>query len=56
MISRDPEIASIGSNVYVTWIDVDPEELEFSDELFFKRSTNEGGSFGSTNKEYPWLP
>jgi hypothetical protein len=48
--SRDPDIASIGSKVYVTWIDTDLEEPDNNEEIFFKRSTNEGSSFGSTIK------
>jgi hypothetical protein len=48
--SSDPDIASIGSKVYVTWIDRDPE-IDFPEEIFFKRSTNEGSSFGSTIKD-----
>jgi hypothetical protein len=47
--SRDPEVAAIGNKVYVAWIDVDLD-FDFPDELFFRRSTNEGDSFGGTIK------
>jgi len=50
-VSEHPDIASIGSKVYVIWIDNDPTDPEFSQEIFFKRSTNEGSSFGSTIKD-----
>jgi hypothetical protein len=43
--SRTPQIAAVGNNVYVAWIDhFSPFEDE--NQVFFKRSTNEGASFG----------
>jgi hypothetical protein len=45
--STRPEIAVAGGNVYVIWVDESSGE---DHQLFFKRSTNDGASFGSVKK------
>jgi len=47
-ISDRPEIAVVGDNVYVVWVSSLPDED--SDQLFFKKSENNGASFGSLKK------
>jgi len=42
--TENPKIAASGSNVYVVWADESPGNFE----VLFKRSTNNGASFGST--------
>jgi hypothetical protein len=42
--STDPQIAAVGNNVYVAWLNHDSDDDHL---IFFKRSTNEGASFGS---------
>ena len=42
-----PQIAAIGSNVYVTWQDDTPAG---NDDIFFAVSNNNGTSFGTSNK------
>jgi hypothetical protein len=43
-VSTDPVVRASGNNVYVAWID----ETTGNQEIFFKRSTDQGSSFGST--------
>ena len=45
--SAHPDIAVDGDNVYVVWVSTIAEDQE---QLFFKRSTNDGASFGSVKK------
>jgi hypothetical protein len=47
--SGSPEIAVAGDNVYVVWVDVTFDGSDQS-QLFFKKSTNDGASFGSVKK------
>jgi len=48
-ISDRPEIAAVsGGNIYVVWVSSLPDED--SDQLFFKRSTNNGDTFSSVKK------
>ena len=42
--TENPKVAASGSNVYVVWADESPGNFE----VLFKRSTNNGESFGST--------
>jgi hypothetical protein len=42
--STDPQIAAVGNNVYVAWLNHDADD---DHKILFKRSTNEGASFGS---------
>jgi len=42
--TENPKVAASGSNVYVVWADESPGNFE----VLFKRSTNNGASFGST--------
>ena len=44
MIARDQHIAKEGNNVYVVW----SEGAGAHRDVYFKRSTNNGASFGST--------
>jgi hypothetical protein len=39
-----PQIAAVGNNVYVVWVEFVPQQD--GRQVFFKRSTNEGASFG----------
>jgi hypothetical protein len=49
--SEKPEIAVVGDNVYVVWVDASSDEQgDQQSQLFFKRSTNDGASFGSLKK------
>jgi hypothetical protein len=49
--SERPDIAVVGDNVYVVWDDASPDEQgNQQSQLFFKRSTNDGASFGSLKK------
>jgi len=50
-LSEKPEIAVVGDNVYVVWVDASSDEQgDQQSQLFFKRSTNDGASFGSLKK------
>jgi hypothetical protein len=42
--SRTPQIAAVGNNVYVAWVEFVSQQD--GNQVFFKRSTNEGASFG----------
>ena len=42
--SFDPDLDVTGKNVYVTWVDDTPG----NNDILFRKSTNEGNSFGST--------
>jgi hypothetical protein len=42
--SQNPQIAAIGNNVYVTWVDVTPAG---NNDIFFAASNNNGLSFGT---------
>ena len=44
--SEDPQIAASGNNVYVTWQDNTPGNID----IFFAASNNNGTSFGTSNK------
>ena len=49
--SERPDIAVVGDNVYVVWDDASPDEQgDQQSQLFFKKSTNDGASFGSLKK------
>ena len=48
--SHLPQIAVVGSNVYVVWDDVNVSGGSDESQLFFKRSTDGGASFGSVKK------
>ena len=45
-VSLNPQIATSGNNVYVTWQDGTPGNYD----IFFAASTNNGTSFWYTNK------
>ena len=47
-----PQIAVVGKNVYIVWVDIDIAQSSGPDEsqLFFKKSTNYGASFSSVEK------
>jgi hypothetical protein len=50
-LSERPDIAVVGDNVYVVWDDASSDEQgDQQSQLFFKRSTNDGASFGSLKK------
>ncbi len=42
--STNPQIAAVGNNVYIAWLNHDSDDDHL---ILFKRSTNEGASFGS---------
>jgi hypothetical protein len=44
--SSTPQIAAVGNNVYVAWVDSFPLPEPTNSQVIFKRSTNEGASFG----------
>jgi hypothetical protein len=46
--SIDPQMAVIGGNVYVVWRDTPGSAGTAANDIFFKRSTNSGASFGTT--------
>ncbi len=48
--SHLPQIAVVGNNVYVVWDDVNQSGGSDESQLFFKRSTDGGASFGSVKK------
>jgi hypothetical protein len=48
--SSIPQIAVVGNNVYVVWVDIDTAGGTDESQLFFKRSTDGGSSFGSLKK------
>jgi hypothetical protein len=49
--SQKPEIAVVGDNVYVVWVNtIFDEQGDQTSQLFFKKSTNNGASFGSLKK------
>jgi hypothetical protein len=47
-----PQIAVVGKNVYIVWVDIDKDDSSQPGEsqLFFKKSTNYGASFSSVKK------
>jgi hypothetical protein len=49
-LSQDPQIATSGNNVYVVWKDNTPYSFDKTHnwQIFFKKSTDGGASFGST--------
>jgi len=42
--STTPQIAAVGNNVYIAWLNHDADD---DHQILLKRSTNEGASFGS---------
>ena len=45
--SSIPQIAVVGNNVYVVWVDIDTAGGTDESQLFFKRSTDGGSSFAA---------
>ena len=45
-----PQIAVVGKNVYIVWVDIDNSSGPDESQLFFKKSTNYGASFSSVKK------
>jgi hypothetical protein len=49
-ISNTPDITAIGNNVYVVWTNSEEKGGNAQEQLFFKRSTDNGQTFGSVKK------
>ncbi len=49
-LSKDPQIAAFGNNVYVVWSDNTPTKFDktHNRQIFFKKSTDGGATFGGT--------
>jgi hypothetical protein len=45
--STTPQIAAVGNNVYIAWLNHDADD---DHQILLKRSTNSGSSFGSVNR------